>query len=74
MNIKKRLSKLKQLMQKINVNGALRLLTNNMSNGILPLLNETLQNLSLKHPKVQKACHGIVTRKQIVTRNQLDYL
>ena len=28
-------------MQKSNVNGALRLLTNNMSNGILPLLNET---------------------------------
>ena len=37
-------------MQKSNVNGALRLLTNNMSNGILPLSTETLQIPSLKHP------------------------
>ena len=36
-------------MQKSNVNGALRLLTNYMSNGILPLSEETLQMLSLKH-------------------------
>ena len=48
MNIEKLSYKLKQLMRKGNVNGALRLLTNNMSNGILPLSNETLPMLSLK--------------------------
>ena len=31
------------LMSKGNVNGALKLLSNNMSNGILPLNNETLK-------------------------------
>ena len=42
-------------MQKSNLNGALRLLTNNMSNGIPPLSVETLQILSLKHPEAQQA-------------------
>ena len=49
-------------MQKSNVNGALRLLTNNMSNGILPLSNETLQILSLKHPEAQQAHHKALLR------------
>ena len=57
MNIEKLSSKFKQLMHKSNVNGALRLLTNNMSNGILPLSDETLQILSLKHPEAQQAHH-----------------
>ena len=39
------------------VNGALRLLTNNMSNEILPLSDKTLQILSLKHPEAQQAHH-----------------
>ena len=38
-------------MQKGNVICTLRLLTNNMSNGILPLLDETLKLLQTKHPK-----------------------
>ena len=42
-------------MQKSNVNVALRLLTNNMSNGILPLSDEILQILSLKHPEAKQA-------------------
>ena len=37
-------------MQKGNVNGALKILTSNMSGGILPLTDETLQLLELKHP------------------------
>ena len=49
--------KFKQLMQKGSVNGALRLLTNNSSNGVLPLSDETLQILSLKHPEPQQAHH-----------------
>ena len=44
-------------MQKSNANGALRLLTNNMNNGILPLFDETLQILSLKHSEAQQAHH-----------------
>ena len=42
--------KFKFQMQKGNVNGALKILTNNMSGGILPLKDGTLQLLNLKHP------------------------
>ena len=42
--------KFKELMQKGNVNGALKLLTNERSNGILPLTEETLSQLEIKHP------------------------
>ena len=37
-------------MEKGNVNGALKLLTSNISNGILPLDDKTLSLLKLKHP------------------------
>ena len=57
MNIEKLSSKFKQLMQTGNVNRALRLLTNNMSNGVLPLSDETLQLLKLKHPEARDAQH-----------------
>ena len=36
-------------MQKGNVNGSLKILIDNMSGGILPLTNETLPLLELKH-------------------------
>ena len=42
MNLQKISMKFKHLMQKGNVNGALNLLIKNMSNGILPLTDETL--------------------------------
>ena len=42
--------KFKELMQKGNVNGALKLLTNEISNGILTLTEETLSPLEVKHP------------------------
>ena len=41
-------------MQKDNVNGALKVLTNNMTGGISPLTDETLQLLKLKHPGPKK--------------------
>ena len=44
-------SKFKQLIQKGNINSALKLLTNNMSKGILPLTDATVQQLELKHPE-----------------------
>ena len=68
MDIEKLSSKFKQMMQKSNVNGGLRLLTNNMSNGILPLSDETLQILSLKHPEAQQAHHEAIlqgTKRQM---------
>ena len=42
--------KFASLMEKGNVNGALKLLTSNMSNGILPLDDKTLSLLKQKHP------------------------
>ena len=54
-------------MGKGNVNGALRLLTNNMSNGALPLSNATLQVLHLKHPELQEAhTHNEVLLQDLV--------
>ena len=47
MNIEKLSPKFKQLMQKSNVNSTLRLLANDMSNGILQISDETLQIPSL---------------------------
>ena len=51
MTIVKILMKFRILMSKGNVNGALKLLTNNMSNGILPLTDAKLQPLKQKHPE-----------------------
>ena len=53
MTIAKILMKFRFLMSKGNVNGALKLLTNNMSNGILPLTEATLQLLQ-KHPECRE--------------------
>ena len=39
------------MMGKLNVNGALKLLTNDMSNGILPLDNKILKPLNQNHHK-----------------------
>ena len=51
MAIAKILMKLRILMSKGNVNGPLKLLTNNMPNRILPLTDATLQLLKQKHPE-----------------------
>ena len=42
-------------MNKGNVNGALKLLTNSMSNGILPLSNKKLDLLKQKHPELKES-------------------
>lgn len=47
--------KFAKLMGKGNINGALKLLTNNMENGVLPLDDKTLNALKQKHPKSQPA-------------------
>ena len=51
MEITKIPMKFRILMGKGNVNGALKSLTNNMSNGILPFTDATLQLLKQKHPE-----------------------
>ena len=55
MNLQKISMKFKHLMQKGNVNGALKLLTNNMSNGILPLTDEILHLSRTRHPDMKNA-------------------
>ena len=51
MTIAKILMEFRILMSKGNVNGAIKLLTNNMSNRILPLTDATLQLPKQKHPE-----------------------
>ena len=46
--------KIKMLMQKGEVNAALKLLTNNMINGILPLNDDKLILLEQKHPEASE--------------------
>ena len=47
-------------MAKGNINNALKLLTHNMSDGILPLNDETISLLHQKHPKARKALDKIL--------------
>ena len=49
-DIRKISKKFEALIRKGNVNAAINLLTENMRNGRLPLNNETLNLLTLKHP------------------------
>ena len=48
------------LMRKGNVNAAINLLTENMRNGILPLSNEILNLLRLKHPDPKDAHESVM--------------
>ena len=52
--------KFKQEMAKGNINSALKLLTNNMENRILPLNKDTLSKLIQKHPKGKTASQDIL--------------
>ena len=65
MNLQKISMKFKHLMQKGNVNGAFKLLTNNMSNGILPLTDETLHLLRTKHPEMQNSHEEVLLQGPI---------
>ena len=49
-----------ELMQKGNVNGAIKILTNNMESGILPLNEKTLKLLKQKHPISTKASEDVL--------------
>ena len=52
-------------MSKGNVDGALKLLTNNLSNGCLVLTDATLQLLKQKHPESRKPLPEILTEGPI---------
>ena len=55
----------KELMQKGNVNGAIKLLTNNMKGGILPLNEQTMELLRTKHPEGNAASEDALLHGEI---------
>ena len=57
--------KFKELMQKGNINGDLKLLTNKMSNSILPLTEETLSQLKIKHSNNRDASADVLLKGPI---------
>ena len=57
--------KFRLLMSKGNVNGALKFLKNNMSNGILSLTDATLQLLKQKHPESRQPPPEVLIEGQI---------
>ena len=44
-------------MKKGNVNSAMKILTDNMKNSILPLTGQTLNQLQVKHPEGKEASY-----------------
>ena len=72
-NIAKISSKFKNLMQRGNVNDALKLLTNNMNNRILLLTDEALQLLHAKHPKSKEATPDVLLQGPIREVHQVVY-
>ena len=63
--------KFKELMQKDNVIGAVKLLTNEMSNGILPLTEKTLSQLEIKHPDNRDASADVLLNGPI---KEIDHI
>ena len=62
-----------QLMGKGNVNGTLRLLTNNMSNGTLPLSNDTLLVLHVKYPEQQEVRNEALLQDSVKQVHSIVY-
>ena len=60
MTISKISLKFKNLMNKGNVNGALKLLTDNMHSGVLPLTKKALELLVNKHPETRELSPDIL--------------
>ena len=71
MNIAKISLKFKNLLSKGNVNGALKLLTENMLNGILLLTDKTLQILKQKHPKANEPASKTLLQGQTCPIHQI---
>ena len=60
-------------MQKGNVNGALKILTNNISGGILLLTDETLQLLESKHPDAKDTSQQTLLQGPILKIHPIVY-
>ena len=73
MTITKIWMKFRILMSKSNVNGVLKLLASNMSNGILPLINATLQLLKQNHPESRESPLEVLIEGQITQVNPFIY-
>jgi len=54
-------------MQKGNVNGDIKLLTNNMKGGILSLNNQTMELLRTKHPERKNVTDNVLLPGEILT-------
>ena len=52
-------------MRQDNINGAIKLLTNNMQNGVLPVNEKTLELLRQKHPKTSPAIESVLVTDAI---------
>ena len=65
--------KFRDLMQKGDVNGALKLLTNNMANGILPLNEETLKLIKQKHPEAQDLTPDVTLQGPLQRVHSIEY-
>ena len=65
--------KFKELKQKGNVNGALKFLSNKMSNAILPLIEETLSQLEIKHPDNRDASDDVLLNEPIKEINLIVF-
>lgn len=55
-NIAEFLCKFLKVIAKQNVNGQLKIITNDMVNGILPLNDDTLKRLQEQHPQEKLGC------------------
>ena len=60
-------------MQNGNVNGAIKILTNSMGRGRLPLNDETLGLLRQKHPEGRGGVEDAVLQRSIPTVNPIVY-
>ena len=60
-------------MAKGNTNSALKLLTNNMENGILPLNKDTLSKLIQKHPKGKTASQDILLNDPLQNIHPVEF-
>ena len=60
-------------MQKGNVDSAIKLITSNMQNGILPLTDTTLKLLKQKHPKSAPTTEEVLLLDQPESIHQIKY-
>ena len=62
-----------KVMRKGNINAAIKLLTNSMQNGVVPLSEETLQLLKMKHPEEVPASPDILFKDEPVAIHPITF-